>query len=450
MFNIIKKVNLFCLVILMVFSLVKIGSAQVSRPAYNSGIGLFVLDGKLHDAGGNEFIPIGANTAVFWQSEANGLKSFVDMKKAGANCARIISVTNSPENLWSWQSNYIKQRACVKASIDNKIIPILEFHDVTCGNGYDNDVEDKNLKKCVDYWCTPNLVSLCKEFEKSLIVNVANEWGPTTTVWRDSYKKAITAMRAAGIKNTILIDAGGCGQNPTTLINYGQELLNFDPQQNILFAIHFYGSWMTKEKVKSSWQYYVEDYLQLFKTKKLPVIVGEFGWTGAPDNFTLYDPKTIISECNRQGIGWLYWAWNSNPTETYYDIVSDYTKGYSTESDLTIQGKYMVQQFKDNAKEAQTFLATSAFFPEMDLQKTILIYPNPLNSNVLNIEYENIKSEDYQDIQVINIYGQIVKSIQLDGKLPCQLNLEGIAPGTYFLTFISDVNSYTSKLVITN
>ena len=53
----------------------------------------------------------------------------------------------------------------------------------------------------------------------------------------------------------------------------------------------------TKEKTKAVWQYYVEDYLQLFKTKKLPVVVGEFGWTGAPDNFTLYDPKTIISEC---------------------------------------------------------------------------------------------------------------------------------------------------------
>lgn len=445
-----KKFSLFFLVILMVLSLIKGGSAQVSRPASNSGVGLFVLDGKLYDASGNEFIPMGANTAVFWQSEANGLKSFVDMKKAGANCARIISVTNSSENAWSWQSKYTKQRACVKASIDNKLIPILEFHDVTCGNGYDNDADGKNLKKCVDYWCTPNLLSLCKEFERSLIVNVANEWGPTTSVWRDSYKKAITAMRTAGIKNTILIDAGGCGQNPTILVNYGQELIDFDPEKNILFAIHFYGGWMTKEKSKSSWQYYVEDYLQLFKIKKLPVIVGEFGWTGAPDNFTLYDPKTIISECNRQGIGWLYWAWNSNPTETYYDIVSDYTKGYSTDADLTSQGKYMVQQFKENAKEAKAFMSTSAFLPKVELHPAILLYPNPLTSCILNVEYEGMEKEDFKKIQVKNIYGLTVKTIYLENKLPYQLKLDGIASGTYFISFISDVKSFTRKLVITN
>ena len=445
-----KKFNLFCLVILMVFSIVKISKAQVARPASNSGTGMFVLDGKLYDATGNEFIPMGANTAVFWQSEANGMKSFADIKKSGANCVRIISVTSDAVNSWSWQSNYTKQRACVKASVDNRLIPILEFHDVTCGNGYDNDAEGKNLKKCVDYWCTPNLVSLCNEFEKSLIVNVANEWGPITSVWRDSYKKAIIAMRTAGIKNTILIDAGGCGQNPTTILNYGQELLNFDPQQNILFSIHFYGGWMTKEKTKASWQYYVEDNLQLFKTKKLPVIVGEFGWTGAPDNFTLYEPKTIISECNRQGIGWLYWAWNSNPLETYYDIVADYTKGYSTEADLTIQGKYMVQQFKDNAKEAKSFWPTSARLPELELKQTIVLYPNPLTSNILNIDYRNMEQEDIIQIQLKNLFGQTIKDFQVNENMPCQLILAGIAPGTYFVYLKSETKSFARKLVIRN
>lgn len=444
------KLKLFYLAILFVFLLVENAHAQVSRPASNKGTGFFVLDGKIYDSCGNEFIPIGANTAVYWQSEAYGMKSFPDIKKSGANCVRIISVTNNSANTWSWQSNFTKQKACVKASVDNKLIPILEFHDVTCGNGYDNDVQGKNLKQCVDYWCSPNLAALCKEYEKYLIVNVANEWGPGDSGWRDSYKKAITAMRAAGIKNTILIDAGGCGQNPTTIINFGQELLNFDPEQNILFSIHFYGGWMTKEKNKASWQYYVEDYLQMFKTKKLPVIVGEFGWTGAPDNFTLYDPKTIISECNKQGIGWLFWAWNSNPTETYYDIVADYSKGYSTEADLTLHGQYIVQQFKENAKEATSFLPTSAFLPESELNKSILIYPNPLTCNALNIEYRNMESVGFTRIEIKNIFGQTVKNIQMDGNIPSQLILNGMASGTYFLCFKNDNKSYTSKLVINN
>lgn len=444
-----KKNKLFSLLISTSFLLSFAVNAQVARPEYNTGKGFFVLDGKLYDASGAEFIPIGANTAVFWQSEANGMKSFPDMKKAGANCARIISVTNNSANSWSWQSSFTKQKACVKACVDNKIIPILEFHDVTCGNGYETDTEGKNLKKCVDYWCTPNLVTLCKDYEKYLIVNVANEWGPTNSGYRDGYKKAITAMRTAGIKNTILIDAGGCGQNPTTLINYAQELLDFDPQKNILFAIHFYGNWMTKEKSKQSWQFYVEDYLQQFKTKKIPVIVGEFGWTGAPDNFTLYDPKKIITESNKHGIGWLFWAWNSNPDETYYDIVANYTKGYSTEADLTEHGKFIVQQFKDNAKEAGSFLATSSSMIESGEKNSVLIYPNPLKNNILRIDYSNVKNSNFEQIQLKNLNGCTIKNFPAGNNITDELVLENIASGTYFLHFNGNDESYSTKLVIT-
>jgi mannan endo-1,4-beta-mannosidase len=441
----------FLLFVLSTFFLFEISAnAQTARPEYNTGKGFFVSDGKLYDASGTEFIPIGANTAVFWQSEANGMKSFPDMKKAGANCARIVSVTNNAANSWSWQSNFTKQKACVKACVDNKIIPILEFHDVTCGNGYETDSEGKFLKKVVDYWCTPNLVTLCKDYEKYLIVNVANEWGPTNSLYRDGYKKAITAMRTAGIKNTILIDAGGCGQNPTTLINYAQELLDFDPEKNILFAIHFYGNWMTKEKTKQSWQFYVEDYLQLFKDKKVPVIVGEFGWTGAPDNFTLYDPKKIISESNRHGIGWLFWAWNSNPDETYYDIVANYTKGYATEADLTEHGKYIVQQFKDNASEAKSFLATSSSQFQLETKPTILIYPNPLTNSILNIDYAGLQSAELKQIELKNISGCTIKNILVTDEIPRQLVFEKIIPGTYFLYFRGLSQNYTTRLIIAN
>ena len=443
------KYKVINLLVVLLFLTAERGTAQVARPDSNTSAGFFVLDGKLYDASGQEFIPMGANTAVFWQSEANGMKSFADMKRAGANSARIVSVTPSTDNLWSWQSNYLKQKACVKACVDNKIIPILEFHDVTCGTTYDTPGAAKNLKKVVDYWCTANLVKLCKDYEKYLIVNVANEWGPDNAGWRDGYKKAITALRAAGIKNTILIDAGGCGQNPTTLINYAQELINFDTEHNILFAIHFYGMWMTKEKTKASWQYYVEDYLAQFKTKKLPVIVGEFGWTGAPDNFTLYDPKKIISESNRLGIGWLYWAWNSNTNETYYNIVANYTKGYTTDADLTEQGRYMVQQFKDFAKEAKVFQPTSAYMPELQLKHPVLVYPNPLTSGLLHVRVDHADMKSCKVIALKNMLGQTVRTFPA-GDIVSSLKMEGIAPGTYFLHFINDGGSYASKVIIAN
>lgn len=222
-----KKFTLFYPGLLMVFALVEGATAQVARPESNSGKGSFILDGKLYDASGNEFIPMGANTAVFWQSETNGMKSFPDMKKADANCARIVSVTNNSANSWSWQSN-------------------------------------------------------------------------------------------------------------------------------------------------------------------------------------------------------------------------------STEADLTEHGKFIVQQFKENAKEAKAFLPTSTSMIELDASQSILLYPNPLTSNVLNIDYRNIENEGFEQIQLKNIVGRTVKNIQIDDVLPGQLVLDGIASGTYFLCFRNEQKSYTSKLLITN
>ena len=60
---------------------------------------------------------------------------------------------------------------------------------------------------------------------KYLIVNIANEWGPAnSTVWRDSYITAIAAMRKAGYLGTLLIDAGGCGQDLTDLVTYSSAV----------------------------------------------------------------------------------------------------------------------------------------------------------------------------------------------------------------------------------
>jgi hypothetical protein len=77
--------------------------------------------------------------------------------------------------------------------------------------------------------------------DKYSIVNVANEWGPSnSTVWRDSNISAVAAMRAAGYLGTLLIDAGGCGQDLDDLVNYSGAVFNSDPQKNVMFALHAY------------------------------------------------------------------------------------------------------------------------------------------------------------------------------------------------------------------
>ncbi len=53
---------------------------------------------------------------------------------------------------------------------------------------------------------------------------------------------AIGAMRTAGYLGTLVVDAGGCGQDLDDLATYSKAVIDGDPQHNILFALHLYGS----------------------------------------------------------------------------------------------------------------------------------------------------------------------------------------------------------------
>jgi hypothetical protein len=83
---------------------------------------------------------------------------------------------------------------------------------------------------------------------KYLIVNIANEWGPSnSTVWRDSYISGVASMRAAGYLGPLLIDSGGSGQDELDISNYAAAVLASDPQKNLIFAYHLYGGTSTIE-----------------------------------------------------------------------------------------------------------------------------------------------------------------------------------------------------------
>jgi hypothetical protein len=55
------------------------------------------------------------------------------------------------------------------------------------------------------------------------------------------YGGAVGALRAAGYTAPLVIDSGGCGQDPTDLLQYATEIQASDPLQNCVFAFHAYG-----------------------------------------------------------------------------------------------------------------------------------------------------------------------------------------------------------------
>jgi len=202
------------------------GGGTVSRPSYNTGTGLFVLNGKLYDANGVEFRIRGINK-LHWDAPIGG------MLNTNANAIRWDIDFNQPTST---------NLALMQQMIDAHVVPIPGNWNGTCGP--EGDMNDPNgpLSAIVNTWVAQ--AAAWKTIDRYMILNIANELGtPNSTAWRDAYITAISRVRNAGYLCPIMVDTGGCGQDPDDLINYATAVLNSDPQKNIVFDLHMYGGW---------------------------------------------------------------------------------------------------------------------------------------------------------------------------------------------------------------
>jgi hypothetical protein len=196
------------------------GGGVVARPSYNTGNGFFVSRGKLYDANGNEFRIRGVNRVHWDNNSAPGIA------KSGANTERwLIDFTRTAsDNVSLLQAQ----------SIQNANVPIAGNWTGTCNSA------TSTLQSIISTWVSQ--AAAWTTLDRYLIVNIANEWGPSnSTVWRDSYINAIATLRSAGYLAPILVDSGGCGQDDQDLVNYSAAVFNSDPQKNVIFALHEYG-----------------------------------------------------------------------------------------------------------------------------------------------------------------------------------------------------------------
>lgn len=301
-----------------------------TRPTYNTGTGFFVKGNRLYDASGVEFRIRGVNKCHYdadWpgipKTHANTIRWGVPLWLGGEVSAKLM-----------------------RDSIAQKIVPMAGIW-YTSGTWADADnvtcKEDTAiLNRAVDQWVAQ--AATFKPFEKNLLVNIANEWGPDgSTVWRDAYISAVARMRAAGYLGTLVVDAGGCGQDPTSITKYAQAILDSDPQRNILFDVHIYGLW--SNGVGESWQTDLTKGLDSLAATGLAIVLGEFGpgrnIGASPTNIT---PGTIITEAEARGMGWMAWAWDDPASDAKdTDFALSKNGEYKSSADLTTFGKDVVE-----------------------------------------------------------------------------------------------------------
>lgn len=74
----------------------------------------------------------------------------------------------------------------------------------------------------------------------------------------------------------------------------------------------------------------------------------------------------------------------------------------------------------------------------------ITVYPNP-TKNILHIEGLNATVQC--DVKIINENGSIVLSTQINKNTSCNLNIQNLSSGVYYVSFISNQNTITKKFI---
>lgn len=307
------------------------GSPLVGRPAFNTGSGFFVQNRTIYDANGAEFRMRGVNHTHWWGS--NETEAIPFMRRANVNTVRAVFGPGQSD-----AATPAARQAVAEQYIAQGIVPLVDYHNATC------DEDPASLAAAVDFWLGPDKAWL-QSLERYVIVNISNEWGPNSTVWRDAYKTAVARIRAAGVKNMLVIDAGGaCGQNAESIETWGREIFDSDPEKNVVFSVHMYGFWKDPgDPLVGTWDghqpYDIDGELTRLDATGLPIIVGEFSWDAFEQ--VTYTTKAALTAYEKHGVGWLAWMWFNPGGDVTVDMAK--SNSYTQSSDLTDFGHLVVE-----------------------------------------------------------------------------------------------------------
>ncbi|WP_049564893.1 cellulase family glycosylhydrolase [Streptomyces sp. SBT349] len=290
----------------LLVSLLGLGWSAQAEPVAPAAVGFRVVDGRLVESNGNDFVMRGVNHAHAWYP--NETDSFADIKAKGANTVRVVL-----SNGTRWTRNDVADVANVVSLCKaNRLICVLEVHDTT---GYGEEGAAATLAQAAQYWV--DVRSALVGQEDYVIVNIGNEpYGNTNTAgWANDTRGAIQTLRNAGLDHTIMVDAPNWGQDWSgTMRSNAQSVFAADVDRNTIFSVHMYGVYDTAAEIR--------DYLNAYVSAGLPVLVGEFGHNHSDGN---PDEDTIMSVTQQLGLGYIGWSWSGNGGGVeYLDLVNGF------------------------------------------------------------------------------------------------------------------------------
>jgi len=277
---------------LSLFLLMVFGFANQTLFSQNT---IRVENGKIYTSCSEEIVMRGVNEMFIWSQDRTGVRTLPEIAKTGSNAVRLVWTTEGAENEFD---------ELINNSIKNNMIPVAELHDATG--------DFSKLQLLLDYWKRPAVLETIQKYKKWLIVNIGNEVGngsESVAQWVDFYKDAITQLRNAGIDTPLMIDCGGYGNREEYFLQGGNELLEFDPLNNVIFAVHTY--WTNGDDQAKIDR--LNKMIEEAKLKKLPYIIGEGPQKVASpiacgQSFPYVEMMKRLQE---EKIGWLSWSWGA-------------------------------------------------------------------------------------------------------------------------------------------
>jgi mannan endo-1,4-beta-mannosidase len=284
-------------------------SCEGEAAAATSATGYRVEGREILDPCGEPFVMRGVNhPTIFVDRQGAAME---EIAETGANAVRIFWFATRDVPLAAAED-------AVMAAVDNGMVPMIELHDSTC---------KWDLEPIVEYWTRPESVEFIRRHEAYLMVNIANEASaPSSEAFRDAYVEIVERMREAGIHTPLVIDGSRCGRDYEVLFEHGAELLDADPDHNLVFSAHLYDALDPDELTAV-----LEESIEL----DLPFIVGEFTHRSPPGCGNQIEYAHLISEAERLGIGWLAWSWGDDDPDSHWNSDCpqfDMTRTFSFES----------------------------------------------------------------------------------------------------------------------
>jgi mannan endo-1,4-beta-mannosidase len=365
--------------------------------------------------------------------------------QSGANCVRLPWYVTTPDGPTPQATfnNLVNLDSALSKCVQNKMIPIVELHDLTCVNNATALVTLSN------FFVQPAVKTLIAKYKHSLIINIANEalwvsWAsnPTTaqSTFSNTYANIVNTIRSNSITVPIMIDGSECGTNLDVLGNIGQALQAADPENNLIFSVHAY--WYSFAGNDST---QALNKINTALSKNIPFVFGEVANLQDDASMCQYtlNYKPWLKIITQKKLGWMAWSWDNdgcparqitaagnftNLTTYGADIVNNPVYGLSVG---TVKSKYLV------LGSCGTSTVGTGVNKFTNLSSNTFAFPNPCKDS-----FQIKTDQEIKTILAYNVLGQEVKCIQLsNGKY----NLPDVSNGIYFISCV-DVNNKKTVL----